>query len=173
MKTMELRLDAGKVKRWHAYPIIGEQTVADHTYGVCQILRYLGAEGLIMFALDHDVPEHITGDIPYSAKKDNAGLSRYIAELEDDIIREYKLAEHYDSLTEPEENLLKFADLAEMGYFALRQFNLGNRYATEVLSNVVKSLHELMETPMAWNSQALEIYTGLVASLKGAMHVSK
>ena len=41
MKKLAARLKAGRVKRYHTAGITGEQTVGEHTYGVCQILQYL------------------------------------------------------------------------------------------------------------------------------------
>jgi len=143
MKVLSIQLRAGKIKRWHTLPIIGEQTVADHTYGVCQILRYLYDNKcppcLLTAALDHDVPEWYTGDIPYGSKKKSHSLRRGIAHLEEQYAKD---GGTLHDLTIDEKRALKFADLAEMGFFAMHQWKLGND-VMEVVINVLKELPEI------------------------------
>jgi len=138
-----IQLQAGKIKRWHTLPIIGEQTVADHTYGVCQILRYLYGEtpcySVIYAALDHDVPEYYTGDIPFDVKKKSHSMRVGIKMLE---IQYVKDGGKLHSLTIDEKLALRFADLAEMGFFAMHQWKLGND-TMEVVINVLENLPEV------------------------------
>jgi len=142
-EALMVQLQAGKIKRWHTHPIIGEQTVADHTYGVVQILRYLYQNKcppcLLTAALDHDVPEWYTGDIPFGAKEGSHSLRMGLRKLEACYIEDGGIIH---DLTIAEKKVLKFADLAEMGFFAMHQWKMGND-TMEVVINVIDALPEI------------------------------
>ncbi len=68
------------IPRWSVLPVLKKQTVADHTYQVCQISRLLMTyhverdnpefwANTLVQALDHDLEEAAIGDAPSSAKK--------------------------------------------------------------------------------------------------------
>jgi 5'-deoxynucleotidase YfbR-like HD superfamily hydrolase len=149
---LSLRLAAGYIKRWHTIPIHGGQTVADHTYRVVQILRFLEPVPTIQLlcaALDHDVGEAATGDIPFGKKTKDA-----IA-LEKEVLARHKIQ---PNLTKYERDLLKAADLLEMGYFAVMQIDLGNHMMGSVLENVIDALKPLYLI----NDRVTQLYEELV-----------
>lgn len=134
---LAIRLAAGVIKRWHTIPTHGEQTVADHTYRVVQILRFLEpcpTMQLLRAALDHDVAEAETGDIPYNKKTADA------VALEKEVLKRYKIQ---PTITEYEQRMLKAADLLEMGYYAVVQMNMGNEPFIHVLANVLEAVDPL------------------------------
>jgi len=142
----ESKWNAGRVDRWHAHPTIHNQTVADHTYGVLQMLRLVVPEGaltehLIFAALDHDIAEAFTGDTPYTAKRMYPSLKAALDQAEFDIHK--RLNANY-LLTEKEERYLKFADLADMGFYAIRERALGNSFMDGVMDNIISHLWQLM-----------------------------
>ena len=158
---LAIRLAAGVIKRWHTVPIHGEQTVADHTYRVVQILRYIEpvpSKQLLCAALDHDVAEAKTGDIPFSQKTKDA-----IA-LEKEVLKKYDIA---PTLEPYEAKLLKVADMLEMGYFAMQQHDMGNVPMGYILRNVVEALDEYCNL----NDRVSFMYTELVEYLE-AIHGS-
>jgi len=58
---------AGAVKRYHTVDTVRTQNVAEHSWHVAQIVRYIyptASKELILAAIDHDVGEIHTGDIP-------------------------------------------------------------------------------------------------------------
>ena len=64
-------LEGGEVKRYHTMPTIGEQTVANHSWGVAVILSWLKPDispKALLKALTHDVAEKQTGDMPAPTK---------------------------------------------------------------------------------------------------------
>ena len=132
-----LQLDAGRIKRYHTFTIQGEQTVAEHSYGVVQLVRAITddrASGkLLRAALDHDVAELFTGDIPHTIKRKEDELSSAVKAIEDRINTNFQIT--YD-LTEWEEKVLKLADLLEMAFFGLHQIKLGNGYAHTIVARV-------------------------------------
>lgn len=66
------------VPRWGIVPVLRPQSVAEHTYRVMVIVRYLAkvmnmsdslTAKVVVEALEHDFEEHATGDTPSPAKK--------------------------------------------------------------------------------------------------------
>ena len=159
MKTLRIQLNAGKIRRWHTLPIIGEQTVADHTYGVCQILRYIYDNRcppcLLNAALDHDVPEYYTGDVPFGAKKGSHSLRVGLRQLEEKYAKDGGIIH---DLTTAEKVALKWADLAEMGFFGILQFTLGNLGGRDVVENVLDSLPEMHNDNAQKLRQGFEVF---------------
>jgi 5'-deoxynucleotidase YfbR-like HD superfamily hydrolase len=124
---------AGRVKRWHAFPIIGEQTVADHSWGVALIVAEIAEEHLNMnlmkAALLHDAAEMFTGDVPYGAKRKWPQLGEMLKECEYEMER--KLGIDF-FLTGEQSEILKWADMFELLLFADAQEMLGNRNVVEM-----------------------------------------
>ena len=76
----------GAIKRYHTLEIIGEQSVASHSWGVAMILQYLDpnvSKEAILRALTHDVAELFTGDVPAPVKWDNPDLVEVLKRIED------------------------------------------------------------------------------------------
>ena len=130
----------GAIKRYHTLEIIGEQSVASHSWGVAMILQYLNpnvSKEAILRALTHDVAELFTGDVPAPVKWANPDLVEVLKRIEDkyesDIGIGFKLS--------PEETALgKQADMFELLVFCVRQRRLGNTNMNEVFSNGVEYL---------------------------------
>lgn len=65
---------AQSIKRWTIVATINEQSLAEHHFNVVMIARCIAAEAgipdhnIIKYALDHDLDEIMTGDIPSPAK---------------------------------------------------------------------------------------------------------
>ena len=128
MNKLELQLKACNIKRYHNCEIIGEQNVAEHSYGVAQLVRHFTGDNcspqLLMAALDHDIPEYITGDMPHPAKIIYPELKAALDDIEHALQIEYDL---FQMLTEEERVILKCADLLESALFGLKQWRLGNQ----------------------------------------------
>tara|TARA_R110000822_G_scaffold11698_2_gene42466 strand:+ start:6016 stop:6552 length:537 start_codon:yes stop_codon:yes gene_type:complete len=82
-------LAAGRVARFHSHPgVYRKQSVGEHTYGVSVILCYLfdGYPVLLgqalRYALVHDAAEIVTGDIPFTAKRDFPELKANLERIE-------------------------------------------------------------------------------------------
>lgn len=73
MKIQDLML-AQDVKRWTIVRTIRDQSLAEHTFNVVMIARDIARRldvddtKIIKYALDHDLDEILTGDIPTPAK---------------------------------------------------------------------------------------------------------
>jgi len=143
-----VQLSAGRIKRYHTHPIVGEQTVGDHTYGVVQILRYITqdncSKNLMIAALDHDVLEFFTGDVPHPAKNMFPQLKQVLDAIERNAAEVNGMVE-YDKLSAKEKVLLTCADLLEMGFYGAYQMKLGNSFGRNVVETIVQSVGKLPE----------------------------
>jgi len=135
---LEIQIDGGRIKRYHTVPLIGEQSVAEHSYNVVQILRHITKDmlsiNLLKAALDHDVLEYFTGDMPYPTKCAYPALYGALKKVEAEIAHE--LGIDYE-LTPKEELLLRWADVMEAGMFGDQQLRLGNKHGLEIVENVI------------------------------------
>lgn len=134
MSTERFRL-GGNVRRYHTRSVIGEQTVAAHSWGVAMLLLELcenpSAE-LLRAALVHDLAEYDTGDVPSTAKWQSPELKAALSRLEGRIEVELEIAVE---LSQEERFALKLADMLELCWHAYEQRKLGNRYAEEWWEN--------------------------------------
>ena len=130
----------GAIKRYHTLEIIGEQSVATHSWGVAIILQFLEpnvSKQAILRALTHDVAELFTGDVPAPVKWDNPDLVEVLKRIDDKY--ESEIGIEYE-LTPQEIALGKQADMFELLVFCVRQRRLGNTNMNEVFSNGVEYL---------------------------------
>lgn len=149
---LSLRL-AGRIKRYHTWPTIQQQTVAEHTWQVMRIWFELfgsPSSDIAIAILLHDVGELKTGDLPYRGKRENPKLKEISADIEKEhlvrmveanCICDQKLPtiSIYDSMR------LKFCDLLEMGEFALDEIQLGNSGAKLIFRNVELAIEEKVD----------------------------
>lgn len=139
--------EAGQTTRWHVHPTIHNQTVADHTYGVLQCLSYIVPSNqlhqrVMLAALNHDIAELYTGDVPFTTKKIYPEIAKAVKVVEEDIHKELKACH---KLFRHEQCWLRFADLAEMGLYALKERRLGNMFMDSVLGNVIEELIKIFD----------------------------
>lgn len=141
---LRVRMSAGKIRRYHTAPLLEVQTVADHTYGVCQILRHILDDNvpsqLFKAALDHDVCEFWLGDMPHPTKKAFPELNLVIKTAEEAIDKKNGL---WQELTEKDIVCLKAADLLESSIFGMRQHYMGNDYGLSIMDNIFKAMASL------------------------------
>ena len=135
-ENVNLLLDlirASNVKRYHTFPIIGEQTVGHHSHRVALLLIYLTngklSCNLIKAALFHDLAEIHTGDIPATTKWAHPNIADLLKRIENTYELEHEISV---ILTEKEKKLLKTADMCELMLFAEEQHMLGNKNAREL-----------------------------------------
>jgi 5'-deoxynucleotidase YfbR-like HD superfamily hydrolase len=115
MHLLNQTLDGGRVIRYHAVPSCHNplQDVAQHSWNVIILLMHItdfkcGAN-LLMEAAMHDTAELMTGDIPYTVKRDNPELKKTLALLEKKHRREDTIHDEF-ALTPEEKALLKVCD---------------------------------------------------------------
>ena len=141
-KTIETAWDAQFLVRYHTVPLNFErQTVGAHSYAVTVLIDQLwpdSSKQLLQAALYHDVPEIILGDIPATAKWDNADLTRAFTKAEEKVFNDLELQFY---LSKEEKDKLKMADMLELVMYAHRHLYLGKLMA-EIKKTGVDSLND-------------------------------
>lgn len=144
LRSLEECLAAMNVKRYHTWPITGDQTVGNHTARVMMIIDFLTdgrpSVSLLRAALYHDAAEFALGDLPSPIKWKYPELSKLVQRIEHDF------DEHNGILVElssEEMLLLKTADILELMAFAKDQERLGNQNATRIYRNGLNYVYTL------------------------------
>ena len=123
----------GAVQRAHTIRHTGSYSNAEHSWGVAMLMWYFfqsDFKRLAIFALCHDVPECLVGDVPSTAK-DSATQDG----LEDSINEEFGLP-GLNMMGIREHAILKLCDRLELYIWGKEQLALGNQYAMEIVSNL-------------------------------------
>lgn len=136
MKILDILL-ASNIKRFAIVKTIHEQSVAEHSFNVCMIARaickYAGIEDdsrVIKYALDHDLDEVFTGDLPTPAKKRLR------------IVGDYK-GKSYVQLDNRERCIVKLADQIDGIHFIVD--NQVGRHGAIVAEDLVARYEEFCE----------------------------
>ena len=139
-------LEAGGIVRYHNTQIDKKQTIAEHSYGVSLILNTIYFRNgnnttapLLLYALVHDCPEVVTGDIPAPFKWDNPEVKVFLQASED----RWLLSHNYPTESDfPEEWLLalKYADSLEGLWFTTRQARKGDYNALQVRERWIEAI---------------------------------
>ena len=125
-KILELR-KGGVTRRLHTVPMLGSQTVAQHSWGVAVLLVQLHPNPslqLLKAALWHDVAEAWVGDVPATAKWRWRPLAHQVAFAELEIEDELGIRVN---LTDKEHQWLNGCDILELALTCYDQLRLGNR----------------------------------------------
>lgn len=106
-------VESGGVQRYHAVPsVLSKQRVDSHAWSVTMIVLCLtdgqASRDLLLHALLHDSAEIVTGDIPFTVKRQCPEMKHLLGELEDTAHRYHLFP--LPALTEEEEQVLKIAD---------------------------------------------------------------
>ena len=126
--------------RFHTETVIRPQNIADHSFGVAWLCWYL--EGcapradLLMAALAHDMAEQSTGDVPSPVKR-TLGVGPAFYSLEQQVFRDFGIADFDALLTHDERLTLKRADIIEGMLYCLRERQMGNTLLRTVYYNYV------------------------------------
>ena len=147
MRTLEISLKGGQVKRFHTEATIGQETVAEHSFGVAMICHYLKerpSARLINAALFHDLAEQVTGDIPAPTKWKHPLFSAFLGGIEEDFDETYELKR--ESLTEEEAIILKNADSLQCMWYCIEQRKLGNKNMDIIFNRLCTNMIDLQKT---------------------------
>ena len=148
------------INRWTVVATTKQQSIAEHTFNVVMIVRAVAKEAglpdedLIKMALEHDIDEIITGDIPTPGKKE--------------IEKEYHFkfdsgGKNMNKATTDERHILKVSDLIEAYVFIL-EYGVG-RYAKFTVDELDDKLNQYFHT-MPKHLQ-IAVYNVLVKILEG------
>ena len=142
LDRLHLTLDSLHVARFHATPRVKPQSLGLHVSGVALIATYIygGVHNVtgkfILACLTHDQEELLSGDIPFTAKRDFPALQRVVQQMEAAYNQAFLVRGL--ELTEAEHLILKAADMLE-GMFYTSTYEHGDR----VFLNWRRSMEQL------------------------------
>lgn len=149
LNAVALIRGAARVKRFHTQPIIGENTVGQHTFNVIGLIcacvppQALRPQ-LLQAALLHDVPERVAGDVPSPTKRSAPGLKQAMDSFESKVLREAGIADMADYLSATELDWLKLADSLDGFLFCVEQMQMGNQSNNDAAANFSAYVMEKM-----------------------------
>jgi 5'-deoxynucleotidase YfbR-like HD superfamily hydrolase len=132
-----VRLDtrlAGQIKRYHNWPTIGTQTIAEHTWNMLRIYMCVTESinpAVVYFITFHDIGEHESGDMPYPIKKNNPDLKEIMDRIEwESLARQFEYWGNTLSMAISKEDrqFVKQIEMMEMAEFGMDQLCLGNNH---------------------------------------------
>jgi 5'-deoxynucleotidase YfbR-like HD superfamily hydrolase len=132
---------AGSVKRWHVWPTLQQQTVADHSWHLMRIWFALWGPmppEISTYFIWHDAGELFVGDFPFPVKQKSPELKRIIDELEEQAVLD--MGGVIASLTEEQRQKVKLCDYLEMYEFGLQEMSLGNKYAQPIVDDIYEAI---------------------------------
>jgi 5'-deoxynucleotidase YfbR-like HD superfamily hydrolase len=145
MKTkIEFYMNGSEVVRYHTVHTLQRETVGHHSHGVAMLCHILNPECqkfVLVAALQHDLAEHQTGDIPSPAKR-QYGIGEQVSELEDKLLKIAGL--EMPGLTNEEIRLLKLADIAQGALFCSREISLGNARMRDIFDRYMSYANQML-----------------------------
>ena len=143
---MMRRRQAGRVVRYHTYPILQQQTVGEHVWQVLRIYYEVWGPPephVFEYVLHHDSAERVTGDTPHHAKRLSPKLRAALHELEDAV--RLSMGVPTPELTEEETRMVKLADLLEMWEFGQDECLLGSAHGELITQEVGRVLLDMLD----------------------------
>lgn len=172
-------LGLGEIIRYNNRPKIKNENVAEHTFYVAttvlKICRIFNLSEVVKtkaleFAIVHDIPEILIGDVPYDTKVNNPLLREEIEKAELRTLSE-SMPEYLDSYSkfvkeEKEETtaylVTKLADTVSVLQYSNRELDLGNKTKDMALINseskiriqklIEKLQSSIQDEDRSWNS---------------------
>lgn len=120
--------------RYHTWPMLRRETVAEHTWHVLVLWdRLFGMPQplVVRQVLYHDVGEMYTGDIPFPVKRDHPALGEMVSDLEVDARN--LMGVPMPPLAPPDKWRLRVCDLIDMLEVGYRERMMGNKFATPII----------------------------------------
>lgn len=134
-------LRAHHIKRWTIVNVVNNQSLAEHTFNVVMIARAfakvlkISDDVLIKAALEHDLSEILTGDLPTPTKRRMVELGNAPDDIWPTPTRD---------LNETERKVLKLADIVDAIHF-LEDHGVG-RHATGVKDYLNSKARGVLDT---------------------------
>lgn len=161
-------LNGGQVRRFHTWPLIKDNNLAEHQFGVAWWLiimyEFKPSADLLLTALSHDLSEYDTGDLPAQVKLAPA-MNEAMEELERRSMDTAGVPRPV--LTAQERNALMFADKLDGIACMIRERRLGSRVTQVVVDRteiyLTKMLKETWTTETTVRTNAMKLLNNLTA----------
>lgn len=159
MEQLDFLYNGGETRRFHTHPVLREQRVDAHSWGVAGLCHYFMGNNirphLLLAAMYHDLAEHKVGDIPAPAKR---GMSELMPDfhtrwgamermlLVQNSHQDPRWSFEWEShLTPNEQRILKLADAGEGALYCIRERMMGNKLIGICYSNFRKYIGEIID----------------------------
>lgn len=161
---------SGQVTRYHTWPRVREQSVAEHSW---QLLRIYSCvvdqldQDFVLHCIYHDTAEIVTGDLPYPIKSKTPELKKSIDQLEVETIA--KQGDYWNPspyhMTEEQLQLFKMIEMVEMFEWGLDEMMHGCQYGSIVADRCLRVVYEKVYSvtplPEQWRRLCLYVYKRL------------
>lgn len=165
LRRVEMSRRAGRVSRYHGQYLARPENIAEHTFGVLNILVIMTdgsiSKNLMLNALFHDGGEYISGDMFSPIKKVVPGLREACNALEK--VGTDMTVGALPELTEWEYKLLKVADNLDGLLKCIEEFSMGNYTIGETYYEYVGGVGGQYASYL--EKQAAEMGAGPIAGL--------
>lgn len=134
--------EGGMVQRFHPIPHHGSYSVAEHTFGMLQLILIFHPNpslNLVRAVMNHDVAERWIGDSPTPVKWFSPNFRFALAEAEEKVETAYDLKV---ITTQDEHWWLKAADLLELWLWGQEQVCMGNTRAQRLVCNITNAMSD-------------------------------
>lgn len=157
MYAIQVRDDArlaGRVLRWHTWPHLREQTVAEHSWQLLRILLCIWPTvpaNVMGYVVRHDCGEIKTGDAPYPVKADNKDIAIGMNRVEEESLLEQVAAGFLilgPDVTDDEKWVVKLAEFIEMWEWGAEELLMGNQFARLVAQRCDAVARERISTAL-------------------------
>lgn len=163
---------AGDVKRYHTWPVLQPQSVAEHSWNVARIVVAIwpfASQQLLQEALFHDVGEIRSGDAPFPVKAENPDLKATMDRIEDaarlDMLA-WGVPRRSRNILKPMEHVvLKVADMLEMMEKGMQECLMGNQFA----KLIVLRTREWLEIKIS-EMEHCELRSNIISYMGRRMH---
>lgn len=154
---------ASNVKRYHTFPIIGEQNNGHHAYNMAVMLMELNplwTSRLMKIVMLHDGVEDMIGDLPSPSMWGNEHLKREYDRAQYTVF-EARYGFSLEHITNEEADWLHCLDKLEALMFGYAQRSFGNFSAEAIIDNVKDWFGKRIKAEMV-PQPILEYYTQLI-----------
>ena len=154
-QTLDPR-SAYRVKRYHTWDVIHQQTSGEHSAQVWRILKAIWPDApahVLEHAMTHDIGEKVAGDPPYPVKASDPELKARLDALEEAGHLQMCLPWHFPppvKLAPLEQTIFKLAEYIEMWEYGLDELTLGNRGARLVCDRMMNAIEKKLEE-LGWD----------------------
>lgn len=163
MDDLQFIRDAGETRRFHTWPVLRTQNIAEHSWHVTMLgwLLYGGDEPgvtmpFIMALMTHDMAECKVGDLPAPAKRamgdmfnapgNTIGFREAWGLMEQEILSKFSM-DWEKFLTDEEKRRLKLCDSMEGALYCVRERAMGNKLIAPAYMNFIHYVTDLMNEP--------------------------
>jgi 5'-deoxynucleotidase YfbR-like HD superfamily hydrolase len=170
MEQLDFIRNAGETRRFHTWPVLRQQNVAEHSWHVTMLLWFIFGNiepgiplPVLMAALTHDAAEWQVGDIPSPAKR---GMEKIMPDfrerwgvMEEEILAQQGWDWDY-TLTDEQRAMIKLCDSMDGAFYCVRERAMGNKLIEPCYRNFINYVEELLirHFPPAPDSVPRQVY---------------